>query len=87
MPRKWSRPCLDLFVDTFNALDKRANAIAWDSCRVCHARSFFQEGNGIATKVTEKLTEPPRMLLTRSVMLPPAPVSTNRVSRRNPGEV
>jgi hypothetical protein len=51
------------------------------------ARSFFQEGNGIATKVTEKLTEPPRMLLTRSVMLPPAPVSTNRVSRRNPGEV
>ena len=26
---------LDLFVDVFNALDKRANAIARDSCRSC----------------------------------------------------
>ena len=34
-------------------------------------------------KVTEKLTEPPRILLTRSLMLPLALVSTNRVSRRN----
>jgi hypothetical protein len=35
---------LDLFVDAFNALDEGANAIAWDSCRVCHACSFVQEG-------------------------------------------
>jgi hypothetical protein len=33
---------LDLFVDAFNSLDKGANAIAWDSCRVCDARSFFK---------------------------------------------
>ena len=33
---------LDLFVDAFNALDKGANAIAWDSCRVCHACSLFK---------------------------------------------
>ena len=31
---------LDLFVDAFNPLDKGANAIAWDSCRVCHACSL-----------------------------------------------
>src|SRR5271167_1328109 len=31
---------LDLFVDAFNSLDKGANAIAWDSCRVCHACSL-----------------------------------------------
>src|SRR3984957_4695447 len=35
---------LDLFVDAFNALDEGANAIAWDSGRVCHACSFVQEG-------------------------------------------
>src|SRR5208283_5754966 len=35
---------LDLFIDAFNSLDKGADAIAWDSCRVCHACSFFQEG-------------------------------------------
>src|SRR5208337_5621153 len=29
----------DLFVDAFDALDERANAIAWDSCCVSHARS------------------------------------------------
>src|ERR1700722_12061071 len=31
---------LDLFVDVFNAIDKGANAIARDSCRVGHACSL-----------------------------------------------
>jgi hypothetical protein len=37
----------------------------------------LQEGNGIATKVTETLIESPRIRLTRSLMLPLALVSTN----------
>src|SRR5271166_3889119 len=28
---------LDLFVDALNALDEGANAVAGDSCRICHA--------------------------------------------------
>ena len=32
---------LDLFVDAFSSLDAGANAIAWNSCRVCHACSLF----------------------------------------------
>ena len=31
---------------------------------------FLKRAYGTATKVTEKLTEPPRVLLTRSLMLP-----------------
>ena len=46
---------LDLLVDVFNALDKGANAIAGDSCRICHALSLFQRAYGIGMKVTEKL--------------------------------
>jgi hypothetical protein len=33
----------DLFVDVFDALDERANAIARDSCGVRNACSLFQE--------------------------------------------
>jgi hypothetical protein len=40
----------------------------------------LQEGNGIATKVTETLIVPPRICLTRSLMVPLALASTNRVA-------
>ena len=33
---------LDLLVDAFNALDEGANAIAWNTRRVCHAYSLFK---------------------------------------------
>ena len=55
---------LDLFVDAFNALDEGANAIAWDSCRVC-VLPLSKRAQDIAMKVTEKLIEPPRIWLKR----------------------
>jgi hypothetical protein len=41
---------LDLFVNAFNALDKRANAIAWDSYRVRHACSLFERDTRMQRK-------------------------------------
>ena len=78
---------LDLVVDVLDSpMKERMRSPEIPAVSVMPAPSF-KRAYGIATKVTEKLIEPPIVLLTRSLMLPLALVSTNRVSRRNHGYV
>ena len=60
---------LDLVVDVLNALDEGANAITRDSCASVMRAPRCRGRYGRATKVTEKLMEPPKFPLTRGLTL------------------